>query len=348
MKHINKKDKIINSINPTKYSKNNFKFTIDSTDNQVTFYAQNLKDFPIKTYGLELTLSDLEKMEEFENIVFKNMNKFADFIRKIINSDRYDINFGNNEKNGNYVSLIIKSELFSNDRVEIKLPEKGYDFDLKSQIESLKNSVDEIKQNIENCKLNFSENEKLKEECAKNSFYGTTILNNDEKILISKFIHPSKIIKFNLVYTTKDSFDCKYFHDYCDDISPIIIVIYDNSGRKFGGYSTRSFRQPSSVANNYCCRAPESFLFSLTNKKKYELIDKNSQYAIYRNNSYGPSFGFNSSGPSYHDLLISNNSNSSSCYCQKNIYNTDGNLLGSSGQSSFTVNTFEAYQVIFE
>ena len=179
MKHINKKEKIINSINPTKYSKNNFKFTIDSTDNQVTFYAQNLKDFPIKTYGLELTLSDLEKMEEFENIVFKNMNKFADFIRKIINSDRYDINFGNNEKNGNYVSLIIKSELFSNDRVEIKLPEKGYDFDLKSQIESLKNSVDEIKQNFENCKLNFSENEKLKEECAKNSFYGNIInLNN--------------------------------------------------------------------------------------------------------------------------------------------------------------------------
>ena len=40
---------------------------------------------------MELTLSDLEKMEEFENIVFKNMNKFADFIRKIINSDRYDI-----------------------------------------------------------------------------------------------------------------------------------------------------------------------------------------------------------------------------------------------------------------
>ena len=52
----------------------------------------------------------------------------------------------------------------------------------------------------------------------------------NEKILISKFIHPSKIIKFNLVYTTKDSFDCKYFHDYCDDISPIIIVIYDNWG----------------------------------------------------------------------------------------------------------------------
>ena len=71
------------------------------------------------------------------------------------------------------MSLIIKSELFSNDRVEIKLPEKGYDFDLKSQIESLKNSVDEIKQNFENCKLNFSENEKLKEECSKNSFYGT-------------------------------------------------------------------------------------------------------------------------------------------------------------------------------
>ena len=32
----------------------------------------NLEGFPIKTYGLELSLADLEKMEEFENINFKN------------------------------------------------------------------------------------------------------------------------------------------------------------------------------------------------------------------------------------------------------------------------------------
>ena len=335
-----------NLLTPQKYSKKNVKFTIDSTDDKITFYAQNLECFPIKAYGLELSLADLGKMEEFENINFKSMNKFADFVRKIINLDRYDISLGNTETNGNYISLIIKSELFSNDYVEIKLPEKGYDFDLKSEIESMKISINDMKLNIENGKKYLYEIEKSKEECAKNSFYGSSILNNDEKLLISKFIHPHKIIKFNLVYTTKDSFSYQYFHDYCDDISPIVIVIYDNSGRKFGGYSTRSFRQPTN--GYYNCRAPDSFLFNLTNKKKYDLIDNNSVNAIYRYNSYGPCFGYSSNGTNYYDLYICNGCNSSSCYCQKNVYNSENNLLGSSGQSSFTVNTFEAYQVIFE
>ena len=133
-----------NLLTPQKYSKKNVKFTIDSTDDKITFYAQNLECFPIKAYGLELSLADLEKMEEFENINFKSMNKFADFVRKIINLDRYDISLGNTETNGNYISLIIKSELFSNDYVEIKLPEKGYDFDLKSEIESMKISINNI------------------------------------------------------------------------------------------------------------------------------------------------------------------------------------------------------------
>ena len=61
-----------NLLTPQKYSKKNVKFTIDSTDNKITFYAQNMEGFPIKTYGLELSLADLEKMEEFENINFKN------------------------------------------------------------------------------------------------------------------------------------------------------------------------------------------------------------------------------------------------------------------------------------
>ena len=332
-----------------KYSKNNYKFTIDSTDDKITFYAQNLEDFPIKTYGLEMTISDLGKMEELEFVTFKDMNMFADFIRKLINSDKYDINSENISKNGNYIILKIKSELFKNNYLDIKLPEKGYDFDLKSELESMKISVNEIKQNIENNKQFLYENEKLKEETAMNSFKGTTILSNDEKILISKFIHPQRIIKCNLIYTTKDSFDVKCFHDYCDDIAPILIIIYDNSGRKFGGYSTRRFRQPNVVYNDkYFCRAPDSFIFNLTNKKKYDLNDNNSLNAICRNNSYGPCFGYHSSGAGNYDLFINNNSNSSTCYCNKNVFNTEGNLLGSQGQSSFTVNTYEAYQVIFE
>ena len=182
-----------------------------------------------------------------------------------------------------------------------------------------------------------------KEEMAKKSFCGTSILNDEERILISKWIHPNEIIKFNLLYTTKDNTSSSYFHDYCDDVSPILIVIYDASSRKFGGYSTRSFRQPSSYNN---CRAPGSFIFNLINKKKYDLIEQYNQNAIYRCSSYDPCFGYSSSGDIYISGSCTSNDN---CSCQKNVYDTgSNNLLGSSGSIKFTVNVYEAYQVIFE
>jgi len=332
-------------VSPQQFTKNFFKFTISSTEDNATFFVQNLKDFPIKTYELKLTISDVEQMEEFENFKFKNMEKFCNVIRKCINADKYEIIIGNDE---NFLRFRIKSELFDNDQVEFKIPEKGVDLNIKSEIDALKVNFSEINKIIGDNRDFFYEKVKTKEEYAKNSFVGTSILNNEEKILISKFIDPHKKIKFNLLYSSsKDSFGSTYFHDYCDDAHPILIIIYDNSSRKFGGYSTQSFRQPTN--GYYNSRAPDSFLFNLSNKQKFELSDPNSLNAIYRYNSYGPCFGYNSSGTSYYDLYVPNNCNSSSCYCYKGTYNTGSyNLLGGSGQTSFTVSYIEAYQVIFE
>ena len=332
-------------MSPQQYTKNFFKFTLDSKEDNATFFVQNLKDFPIKTYELKITMDDIEKMEEFENFKFKNMEKLCNIIRKYINSDKYEIIFGNDE---NYIKFRIKSELFENDQVDFKIPEKGVDLNIKTEIDALKVNFDEINKIIGDNKEFFYEKSKTKEECAKKSFYGTSILNDEDKILISKFIDPHRKIKFNLLYSSsKDGFTSAYFHDYCDNTFPILIVIYDSSSRRFGGYSTQSFRQPSN--GYYNGRAPDSFLFSLTNKQKYELFDQTSANAIYRYNSYGPCFGYHSSGTGYYDLYISNNSNSSSCNCYKNIYNTGSyNLLGGSGQTSFTISYIEAYQVIFE
>ena len=91
---------------------------------------------------------------------------------------------------------------------------------------------------------------------------------------------------------------------------------------------------PFPVGGNYS-RAPESFIFSLTNNQKFELNDQFHKNAIYRNTSYGPTFG------SGHDLYIADqcksNNNSS---CNKSIYNTgNNNLLGGNGSTSFQVTT---------
>ena len=345
MKGKKKEKNQIILVSPKQYTKNFFKFTLDSKEDSATFFVQNLKDFPIKTYELKLAMSDVEKMEEFEIFNFKNMEKFCNIIRKSINSDKYEIILPNDE---NYLIFRIKSEIFENDQVEFKIPEKGIDLNIKTEIESLKIKFDEINKIIGENKDFFYEKAKTKEEFAKRSFYGTSFLNDEDKILISNFIDPLKKIKFNLLYSSsKDGFNCTYFHDYCDHVSPILIIIYDSSSRKFGGYSTQSFRQPTN--SYYNCRAPNSFLFNLNNKQKYELSDQTSVNAIYRYNSYGPCFGYHSSRTNYYDLYIPNNCNSSSGYCYKNTYNTGSyNLLGGSGQTSFTVSYIEAYQVIFE
>lgn len=340
-------------INNTK--NDNFKFQIDTTEKNITFLVQNLKTFPVVSYQLKISLTDLENMKDFGDIQFKSTKKFENIVRKCISNDRYDISLGKDKK---CVYFKIKSELFDNDEVILEIPEEGINSNIKSEIESLKVSISEqtevINKKIKEINNYFSDilidKKQKKEEVAKKSFYGTSILNEEEKILISKWIDPNKIIRFNLLYnSSKDSVSYSYFHDYCDNAFPLIVIINDNSGRKFGGYSTQSFRQPTN--GNYYCRAPGSFLFSLTNKQKYDLTDENSVYAIYRYNSYGPCFGYHSSGTNYYDLYISQSCNSSSyyCYCYKNVYNTGStNLLGQSGQTSFLVSSYEAYQVIFE
>ena len=85
----------------------------------------------------------------------------------------------------------------------------------------------------------------------------------------------------------------------------------------------------------------------MSNEKKYELVDE-FKYAIYKHNSYNPTFGY-----SNYDLYLANSCTSnSSSYCYKSsssAYNTGNqNLLGDSGQTTFQVTYYEVYQVIFE
>jgi len=226
----------------------------------------------------------------------------------------------------------------------IKIPEKEQD--LKAQVDSLIRVVSELKEEIKK----YKNDEKSKEEAAINSFNGSSFLTNDEKILISKWVHPNKIIKFNMLFnTSKDGDSSSTFHYYCDGVFPTVTVILDTSGRRFGGYSTQNWCQ-STVGGNYT-RAPDSFIFNLSNKKKFDLIsqiDGNSNRAVYRNNSYGPTFGGG------HDLYLANSCKSNtSSYVYKNsssAYNTENNnnLFGSSGQTAFQVSNYEVYQVVFE
>ena len=83
----------------------------------------------------------------------------------------------------------------------------------------------------------------------------------------------------------------------------------DTIGIKIGGYSTQNWSQ--SICGASYCRAPGSFIFNLSIKKRFDLFDPLNISTIYRDNSFGPTFGGG------HDLYIYNGCKSNSnSYCQ--------------------------------
>lgn len=333
MNEENSKLKTIKSskINFTLKSENSaYDFTLINKGEELTFKFEDLKEFPVKLYELKI---EFEKLRQLDGnfFMFQTSQIFLNAIKNCIQSENYSVAFSEED---NAVIFEIKNVLFVNGGAKIKIPEQKQS--LESQVESLTKTVSELRKEIQSMKIKESE----KEEAAIKSFEQTSFLKDEEKKIISKWIHPNKVIKFDMLFSTdKDGDRSSNFHYNCDGIFPTVIVILDTSGRRFGGYSTQNWCQ-SAVGGNYS-RAPGSFLFNLSNNQKYDLIDKFNKNAIYRNNSYGPTFGAG------HDLYIVDSCKSNNSSCNKSSYNTgNSNILG--GSTSFLISSYEVYKVLFE
>jgi len=142
---------------------------------------------------------------------------------------------------------------------------------------------------------------------------------------------------FNLLYrANKDGNSIAAFHTKCDNKgATIVIAKIQNSEQIVGGYNPLYWE---SSGGNWKS-TNDSFIFSFTNRNNLQtakvgyIIDEGKQYAVYCNQSYGPSFGGG------HDLRIqpigNNNSN-----CSKSSYSK----IDISG--NFTVENYEVFQVI--
>ena len=275
------------------------------------------------------------------------------------------------------LTLSIENDFFENNWASIEIPLKEQEIntkineltrvvldlkeeikktkeDLKNTSDQLDNSKNEIKKISEEYSKTKNELNALKKEkedkillkknnkikYAKESFEGSQIINDEEKVLISEWIDEKKIFKFNMVFSSrKDGTSASNFHYNCDGVSPTVVIIKDTNGNKFGGYTTSSWAQ-SPVGGTYA-RDQNAFTFSLSKKIKISQKDKFTKYSIYRNNSYGPTFGS-------HFLYISDGctGNQSSYTNTRGEYDSNNNLLGNSGQTYFQVNCYEVYHVI--
>ena len=95
------------------------------------------------------------------------------------------------------------------------------------------------------------------------------------------------LLKLVLLYKASSHGDNIWsFHSRCDKKGPTITFFTHNStGYRLGGFT------------NYCWKNedyyndPNTFLFSLNYKKKFNTKNPNGYYAVYLGKSYGPYFG---------------------------------------------------------
>ena len=326
-------------------SEDSYNFVVLRKGENLTFTFENLESFPAKIYELKIEFIELRKQDiNFVN-KFKDAKDLMEGIKKLIVDQNYKIEYDKEENN---LIFEMKNNLFLNNVAKLKIPEKVQD--LEFQVKCLTSVVSKLRNQLKKY-------EKNKNESAINSFQGTSLLNNEEKKLISEWIDPKKIIKFYLLFSTaKDGDSSLTFHKYCDGESPTVTIVKDTFGRKFGGYSTKSWSQ-STCGASYS-RAPGSFIFNLVYRIKCDLIDQLNILAIYRDNSFGPTFGGG------HDLYIADrctsNANSNSNKCDNSSYNTGNNnlllpspfptmmMMSLPSSTNFQVSVYEVFKVVFE
>ena len=116
--------------------------------------------------------------------------------------------------------------------------------------------------------------------------------NDEQNNILKNWINSRENITSKLLYRlTRDGNDPKIFHEKCDNKGPTLVLTKIKDGKILGGYTPLSWDSSSGAKKDL-----DSFLFSLTDKKKFP--KKNAEQSINCNPFYGPwfySFGFSQS-----------------------------------------------------
>ena len=230
---------------------------------------------------------------------------------------------------------IIKDELIKkNDESEI----------IKNDLKLLKEENIQIKNRLQKCEEYIME-KKQKENNICNFFNKSNIVKDykEKKELINWISTNGNIKEINLLYKASEDGD-KYeiFYDKCRNKGSIITLIKTKKGRRFGGFSkaelTLNFTQNKITDKN-------AFLFSLNNMKKYNIL-KPDKALICADGKLFLGYGNNCDGKGiyFHTEFFKN----------KNFENQSTRVFDVSsdyclsGEDTFIVEEFEAYQIVFK
>ena len=193
-------------------------------------------------------------------------------------------------------------------------------------IENKEKEITKEKKEIKN-----EENNKEKKE-EKNQ-----IINNESFKQLNAWIDPSKPLKFDLIFKASINGDTsEIFHKICDGKGPTLTIVKGKNGHIFGGYLTVPFSSDRKSHSD-----DKAFLFSLTNKKKFNIIEVDHAVHHY-DKGWGPYIGYKDSC----DLAIKSEclSNKKS-KCDPTSYDFKRVELIGTNEKCFEVEDYEIYLV---
>eukprot|EP01080_Neovahlkampfia_damariscottae_P003563 gene3563-6298_t len=215
------------------------------------------------------------------------------------------------------------------EKLKMSLTEK---IQMHNQMNLLQNRTQKLEDNI------VQENNKKENLKYKLMFPNSTLVTKMYGKLLSVYLGKPFCGK-KIYQGTIDGFTALQFHAKCNNAGPTIIIIKTTTGEIIGGYTEQSWG-----SGNVYRYDSESFLFSLTQRKKLKVI--NQSQAIYCQSGILCKFGSQ-------DLLIANNCNSTNCTSKigsafedvtgKGINSTEANHYLAKA-ATFKVAEIEVYQ----
>ena len=205
------------------------------------------------------------------------------------------------------------------------------------KINKLEKKIDIIKKTIEKNDLN-----NFKDYISLN--IKSSILNDISNFeLLYKRLNPfNKKISFNLIYKlNKNNNSVGKFHECCDGIKNVLVLIRTTKNVRFGGYTSVGFDSFSNYKYDN-----SAFVFSFDKKKIYNI--KKGKYAISCNKYYGPCFIGSNNGEGFFNIYIGGDfyldfQNTGDYY--NNSYNIKSDYELNNGEKDFKINKLEIFQI---
>ena len=295
----------ITNYNPIQIELNEtiYELNIKSEENIISLSIIDKDQFPTVKYIREMNFLEIKEL----NKIFSSLNSpkdFYDYFKSLSDDKKLTL-----RKVHDKISVILYSDIsLKQQEIVINLYQMKKDVDsclneIYIEILNLKNGNSKLNKEIETLK---NENEELKNKIEKQNqeinnlkinidylMNKSVIMKEDERNFIFTKIESNmckKIKEIKKLYqATIDGGDSINFHKKCDNIPNTLVLIKSDGQRRFGGFTPIPWK---SEENYKWIKDHErkTFVFSIDNKKIYDLINVNSN-AIYHYKNSGPSFG---------------------------------------------------------